>query len=276
MNNSKLKKCIFILSCWRSGTSWLEDILGKNVDGSRLFGHEQQILPLITMMKTCYNRKGSTEAKRKANLPFDDISNETFHEQFGYKFHKVLNNTFSKSEDNFEEFSRKFMKFILSSYENDCIQVVEKSPENLCPDVFNTTLDLFSDDNFYTLVYLYRDFKPYLASCYEKFVKKGINDLEYYKNKWIQWHTNAVNRINNFKPNNLYVIDYNDILRDPSIIDIFCLVRTKDEDLIIRDGTKNKWKESQVFEKINNMYEDKRVIIEFIESEIERFKIIKK
>jgi hypothetical protein len=265
-----IEKCIFILSCWRSGTSWLEDLLGKRVSESALFGHEQQILPLLSMMRDCYSNKNVGKVKSLANTPIDDIEN--FHEHMGFKFHKVLHNLNKRTDEPFAHFAKRFIDFLLVPYQN-YVQVVEKSPENLSPDVFNSTLDIFGNDNFFTLVYLFRDFKPYLASCYEKFISKGKNTLEYYTDKWIAWHKNAVQKIHKHKPNNLFVLKYNDLVLNPEIIDLFCLKRKDDDKIVVRKGVLDKWKNCSIIKEIEKIYEEKIFIIKFIESEIERFKL---
>lgn len=253
---------IFILSMWRSGTSWLEDILGKNVDGSQLFGHEQQILPLLAMYKSCY-AKTPSDIRQKANKPIDDI--DDFHLEFGYKQHKVLHNMFKYSNEPFNDFAFRFTQFLLLPYKlnDDVEQVVEKSPENLCPEVFNMTLEVFGNRPYYSLVYLKRNFLPYLASCYYKFVKKGKNDLNYYTQKWINWNSNALSQQ---IPNNLYYVSYESLVEDPeSVVSKFADIWKTD--IKIRSNVLNKWKDAECVDDIIKLYEHNQNVIDAIENQ---------
>ena len=144
---------IFILTCWRSGSSWLEDILGKKVEGSTLFGHEQQILPLLTMYKKCFG-KTPRLIRKEANKPFCDIIDKNFHKELGLKQHKILNNSYRWSEEDFKSFALRFMDFLTYSYQSKYDQIIEKSPENGSEEVFNCAIELFSDTKDYILIYL--------------------------------------------------------------------------------------------------------------------------
>lgn len=250
---------IFILSMWRSGTSWLEDILGKNVPGSTLFGHEQQILPLLTFYKKCYG-KTPTSIRQRANRPVDDIDEKTFHDEFGLKQHKVLHNAFRYSKESFPDFAFRYIEFLLHNY-SDYKQVVEKSPENLCPDVFDTAIEVLQHKPDYFMVYLIRRYIPYMASCYNKFVKRGKNDLEYYSDKWIQWNEHAINQK---LPYNLYIINYEDLVKNP-VENIKPFAVAWKQDIKVRDNVLNKWKDSKVLDKIESLYKKNESSIKFIE-----------
>lgn len=237
------KRIIFILSCWRSGTSWLEDILGKNVPNATLFGHEQQLLPTLAMFKQCWS-SCPMSARRAANMPICDIDN--FHEQLGLKLHKILANTNKFGNIDFNNFAMGFVESLLAAY-TQFDQVVCKSPENLSSDSFNLALELFQNNDRYGLVYLYRSFKPYLASCFAKF---GVNT--YYCDKYLAWHTNAVSVIR--KLDNLYVLNYDNLVADPSIVAKFSMHSKPAPN--IRAGVLDKWKQSPHLVLINQLYAD--------------------
>ena len=261
---------IFILSCWRSGTSWLEDILGKKVEGSTLFGHEQQILPLLSMYKQCFG-KTSSEIKRQANKPLCDINKSEFHHQLGLKQHKILSNADKWTKEDFKSFGLRFIDFLLKPYEEKYKQVVEKSPENGSPEVFNCAIELLSDIKDIKLIYLVRKFKPYLASCFTKFIKNEKNDIDYYTTRWLEWNENAIQQIERIHPTNLFILSYEDLVSDPTVVEKFSVVRKKD--IKIRPHTLNKWKDSPIIEEINKYYIENINRIKRIEKFVENNKI---
>ena len=261
-------KKIFILSCWRSGTSWLEDILGKKVEGARLFGHEQQILPLLAMYKKCYY-DDSLNVRQLANKPLCDIKD--FHKELGLKQHKVLLNAKKWSKEEFKEFALRLMDVYFFSYETKYKQIVEKSPENGSPESFKTAIDIFGGEIDYSLVYLVRDYKPYLASCYGKFIKKGKNDINYYSDKWLKWNTEAIKTLNNSNHDNIFVLSYEDLVRNPSLVEKFCVVWKKDTE--IRANVLTKWETSPIIDQINENYEQNKKTIKLIEDFVNERKI---
>lgn len=247
-------KIIFILSMWRSGTSWLESMLGKNVENSALFGHEQQILPLLTMYKESFNDHSLT-VRRRANTPLCDITKSDFHKELGLKQHKILLNAQKYSGENFNSFALRLMDFLLFPYmQNNLLQVVEKTPTNLSPECFKTAIDIFQNKNNYELVYLIRNYRPYLSSCYQKFVKKNINSLEYYSDKWIAWNNHALRYLKNKSISNLSLVKYEDLVYNPGIIKNFCIAQK--ENIKIRENTLSKWEKSPIVSQIQNMYDN--------------------
>jgi len=259
----KIPLCIIILSCWRSGTSWLEDILGKQVKNSAMFGHEQQLFPLLAMMRNCWG-KCPVGIRRLANKPICDIQDD-FHYQIGLKLHKVLNNTRKYSKQPFEPFARSFINLLLMQYHN-FRQVVCKSPENLSPDSFNVAIDVLGNQPNFHLIYLFRRFESYLASCFHKFIEHNNYDIEYYADKYIIWHLNAINRLTNYKPPNLFVLDYNDLVNSPNMVGKFAI--TYKTDPKIRTGTIDRWKQSKILGVIQRLscHYDKQLakILKFI------------
>jgi hypothetical protein len=262
---------IFIFSCWRSGTSWLEDILGKNVEGSALFGHEQQIFPLLAMYKQCY-QKTPANVRKSANRPLDDIVESEWHKEFGLKQHKVLHNLFKYTDEPFESFAMRFVEFLLTPYQGKFEQVVEKSPENLSIESFRTSVDVFGNHDEYKLVYLIRDFVPYLASCYYKFVTKGNHDLSYYANKWIEWNDAAQSYIQ-LEPNqgnclsnisNLYLVRYPALVHDPEFT-VSKFATCVKKDIKIRKNVLTKWSQCEVLDVILSIRKENKDIIDRIE-----------
>jgi len=265
-------KKIFILSCWRSGTSWLEDMLGKKVEGSRLFGHEQQILTFLAMSKKCFY-DNSLNIRRKANKPLCDIDKKDFYEEFGMKQHKILSNTYKWTKLDFRTFALKMVETFTLPYEaRKYKQMVEKSPENGSPEVFNCAIEIFSNTKDFNLVYLVRDFRPYLASCHRKFVRKGKNSLGYYSKKWLQWNTNAINTLKDNKANNIFILSYEDLVKDPSLVEHFCEVwKTNTE---VRANVLTKWETSPIIEDINKLYNQNLTGIKAVEDFVKKRKII--
>lgn len=258
-------KTIFILSMWRSGTSWLEDILGKEVENSALFGHEQQILPLLAMYKEAFN-DSSLKVRRDANIPLCDINYKDFHKEFGIKQHKVLINSKKYSNEDFNSFALRLTEFYLYPYvQNNFSQVVEKSPENLSPKSFQIAIDVFQNKKDYCLVYLIRDFRAYLSSCHSKFVSKGKKDLNYYTKKWIEWNCNALKYLSDKNISNLNFIRYEDLVRNPEMIDKFAVVRKQNLKNEVREGTLDKWESSPVINNIQDIYYKNKSEIQEIE-----------
>ena len=261
-------KKIFILSCWRSGTSWLEDILGKKVKDARLFGHEQQILPLLAMYRKCYY-DDSLSVRQLANKPLCDI--EDFHKELGLKQHKVLLNAKKWSKEEFKDFALRLMEVYFFAYEKKYKQVVEKSPENGSPDAFETAIDIFGGGKNYSLVYLVRDYKPYLASCYGKFIKKGKNDINYYSDKWLKWNTEAIKTLEKTNYDNVFVLSYEDLVRNPRLVEKFCVVWKKDTE--IRANVLTKWEQSPIIKDINKLYNTNKQEITLIKEFVNENKI---
>ena len=220
-------------------------MLGKQVNGSTMFGHEQQLFPLLSMMRRCW-KKCPTTTRKLANKPICDIEDD-FHQQMGVKFHKVLANTRRySSQQKFEQFALQFINTLLAQYDG-YEQVVCKSPENLSPESFDVAIDVLSGQPGFNLVYLFREFGPYLASCHKKF---GDN-LEYYAKKYVDWHHHAIEKRLLVKSTNLYVLDYNDMVADPSIIGQFASIRKPNPK--IRPNTVDKWKQSEATEQIADL-----------------------
>lgn len=262
---------IFILSCWRSGTSWIEDILGKEVKDSFLFGHEQQILPLLYMYKKTFYTS-SYKTRQKANKPVCDIEKDNFYQELGFKQHKMLRNAHQFSGEDFSSFALRFLNFLLYPYEQKYKQVVEKTPESGSPDVFNFTIDLLSNLDDYILIYLVRDFKAYLSSCYEKFVMIGDHDVLYFTKKWLLWNTNAINKLKNNKAKNIFILSYEDLVNNPKIIENITPIWKKNT--YVRPFTLNKWKSSPIVKDINDIYKENKKQIKQIEEFIQKNKVI--
>jgi glycosyltransferase involved in cell wall biosynthesis len=262
--------CVVIASCWRSGTSWLEDLLGKKVDGSALFGHEQQIFPLLSMMKKPYRGTRAGD-RREANTPVCDITDKDFVTQLGLKLNKVVGNLGKYGSIPFNEFAFGLLCFLLQPYRR-YRQVVEKSPENGSPASFDLIHDLLADKADFTVVFLFRDYRPYLASCYEKFVSKGRNVLEYYSGKWLEWNAHATDRIAQNRARNILVVEYDDLVEDPEKI---CsrIASCFKNDPHVRGGTLDKWKQCEQQERINELYSANRVQIERIMTTLRAVKI---
>lgn len=249
---------------WRSGTSWLEDLLGKGVDGSGLFGHEQQIFPLLSMCRTAFG-KTKSHVRQIANKPVCDIT-DNFHEEFGLKFHKVLNNSFRHSGEEFNSFCYRLCEFFLEAYSHHD-QVVEKSPENGSPYVFNTVVDVFQNKETYKLIYLARDYREYLSSCNVKFVKKkGMHSIDYYSKKWLDWNTNAINTIQKTEVNNLYVIYYENLVKNHHLLNNITSIYKKAPK--IRNNTLDKWQQDSDVDYINELYEKNKEQIDYILDEV--------
>lgn len=263
-------KKIFILSTWRSGTSWLEDILGKKLEGARLFGHEQQILPLFAMYKECFLHN-PLSMRQKANKPYCDITKDNFYEELGLKQHKVLANASKWSKEEFRSFALRLMDVFIKPYEGKFKQIVEKSPENGSPKVFNCAVELFSDIDDYVLIYLVRNFRPYLASCYQKFIKRGKNNIDYYTNKWLEWNTNAINILESNNAKNIFVISYEDLVNNPGMVEKFCAVWKSNTE--IRENVLTKWQHSLIINEINDKYDQHEEAIKTIETFVSNRKI---
>ena len=209
------KELIFILSMWRSGTTWIEKVLaGKN---GRTFGNEPQILPFITVLKkTCCKKIKN----RESWLPVCDINKSDEILQLGYKSQKVFNTCIKFFWGTYDKFIDHFMEFTFQSIAEK--RIVEKSPQNLSPPVFNNALEIFGNKQHIKLVYLYREFKQYLSSTYYKSVikknEKWPYGLDYFADKWIKWNLNATKSLKD-KPKNLFVIEYTDIINNIAILD---------------------------------------------------------
>lgn len=264
-----MPECIVIFSLWRSGSSWLEDMLGKKVEGSKLFGHEQQLFPFFAMMQQAYFHSSPSDRK-EANKPVDEINNDDFHRNFGLKFAKVLHNMKKYSKSQFLNLASGLLRVLLSQY-GQYEQVVEKSLESIVPQSFNIAYQLLGGESGFRLVFLFRDFKPYLASCYEKFVKKGKHDFEYYTHRWIEWNLHALDVISAHKVDNLYVLEYDDMVANPSIISRFALKYK--ESPHVRPGTLDKWKICEKAAEIESIYEQNQQAVDAILDKCRRMKI---
>jgi len=208
------KELIFVLSMWRSGTTWITPILaGKN---GKFFDREPQILPFITMLKkTCLKKIKNLDSW----LPLCDVDRNNEILQLGYKSQKFFFTYIRIFFGTYDKFIDYFMEFVFQNVEAK--RIVEKSPQNLSPLVFNTALEVFGNKQHVKLVYLYREFKQYLSSIYYKSViksKKWPYGLDYFADKWIKWNLNATNSLQN-KPKNLFVIEYTDVVNNIVILD---------------------------------------------------------
>ena len=255
--------CITVFSLWRSGSSWLEDMLGKKVEGSRLFGHEQQLWPLLSMMRQAYAHS-SPSSRTEANRPVDEIDATDFHSNFGLKFAKVIHNAKRYSKVEFYDLAMGFIRLLLGQY-TEYKQVVEKSPESIVPESFSLAYQLLSDQPGFRIVYLFRDFRPYLASCHAKFVKKGKKEkqnLEYFARCWIDWNLHALDVVAARPARNIYVLEYDDMVHNQALLDRFAVVRKQNPE--VRSGTLDKWKSSEALSDIERLYESSQQAVDAI------------
>lgn len=253
-----MKDIILILSMWRSGTTWLERILSGEL--GQTFGKEPQILPFLA----CLRKEIRYKIKNHdAWLPLEDTAEGKGIEQLGYKTQKFFHGYFRDRHESYEDWAYRFINFICDGIESSLI--VEKSPQNISIDAYNTALDVFSNRQNVRLVYLYREYKQFASSIYYKAVIKKNNnwpeDLEWFTTKWIKWNTNVCINLHK-RPDNLFVVNYEDVINDITILKkIYSNINISN--VKIKDTTE-KWKDCEALDKILELEKRFKSEIDFI------------